>query len=109
MVKHTTPKTPTARSKHVSNVATKVSQRRVNSARIKELLYKIRRAAGLMKSFNRPVLDLGEYTPKKPEIFIGESDNVNSPNHPRFSDLGQLYYKVCVGNLSRSQQNINFA
>lgn len=100
MPKTISPRTPASRLNPVLNVATKVLQRKANSARIRELLHEIRRAAGLPMSFRRLVVNPGEYCANKQDIFIGDSDNVNSSNHPRFSELGQLYRKVCVDKTS---------
>jgi len=108
MPKAATPKTPTSRSNATRNPATKTSQRNANREKIQQLLYDIRHAAGLPKSFRRPALGLGEYAKAKPEVFTGDTDNVNSPDHPRFLELGQLYYLVCISGRSYLHQRLNF-
>ncbi|KAE9402366.1 hypothetical protein BT96DRAFT_991171 [Gymnopus androsaceus JB14] len=97
MPKATTPKTRSSQAASSSSAATKTAQRTANNARICELLYEIRHAAGVPKSFSRPAVIHGEYAASKSRIYMGEGDNVNSIHHPRFDQLGQLYQQVCIG------------
>ncbi|KAE9390341.1 hypothetical protein BT96DRAFT_946181 [Gymnopus androsaceus JB14] len=96
MPKASTPKTRSSQATSFSSAATKTAQRTANNARISKLLFEIRRAAGLPKSFSRPTLNHGEYAASKSRIYMGESDNVNSIHHPRFNQLGQLYRQTFV-------------
>ncbi|KAE9393535.1 hypothetical protein BT96DRAFT_999400 [Gymnopus androsaceus JB14] len=98
MPKVATPRTPNLRSHVTPNPATKTAQRRANRDNIQQLLYNIRRTAGLTKSFRRPVLGNGEYAKFKPLVFTGDTDNFNSSDHPHFADLGRLYYPVLRSN-----------
>lgn len=95
MPKAVIPRTPVTRAPPV-NVASKQAQRKANGASITVLLHEIRLSAGLGRSFECPALNADEYCPKKPAMFTGHTKNVNSSNHPHFSRLGQLYYKVCI-------------
>ncbi|KAE9386215.1 hypothetical protein BT96DRAFT_1006318 [Gymnopus androsaceus JB14] len=54
MPKVVTPQTPNSRSHVTPNPATKTAQRRANRDNIQQLLYDIRRTAGLATSFRRP-------------------------------------------------------
>ncbi|KAE9398086.1 hypothetical protein BT96DRAFT_995268 [Gymnopus androsaceus JB14] len=54
MPKVATPQTPNSRSHVTPNPATKTAQRRANRDNIQQLLYDIRRTAGLATSFRRP-------------------------------------------------------
>ncbi|KAE9389522.1 hypothetical protein BT96DRAFT_1003161 [Gymnopus androsaceus JB14] len=98
MPKAATSKTPTLHSNAMCNPTTKTSQCNANRENIQQLLYNIRHAAGLPKSFRRPALGLGEYAKAKPEVFTGDMDNVNSPDHLCFLELRQLYYLVYHSN-----------
>jgi len=99
MPKDSTPKTRSSQATSFSSAATKTAQRTANNARISKLLFEIRRAAGLPKSFSQPALNHGEYAASKSHIYMGESDDVNSIHHPRFNQLGQLYRQVCIGSI----------
>ena len=102
MPKTVIPRMPAAHAPPV-NVASKQAQRKANGARITVLLHEIHLSAGLGQSFECPAVNADEYCQKKLMIFTGQTENMNSSNHPCFSRLGQLYYKVCINDFLSSR------
>lgn len=73
--------------------SSKEAQRKAVTKQITEALWDIRRAARLPKTFAKPALQSTEYC-KAVTMYTGSGEYVDRNSHPRFGDLGRLYYSV---------------
>lgn len=73
--------------------SSKEVQRKAVTKQLTEALWDIQKAARLPKTFAKPTLRISEYC-KAVAIFTGSHEHVDETGHPRFGDLGRLYYAV---------------
>lgn len=75
--------------------SSKEAQWKAVTKQITEVLWDIQRAARLPKMFAKPALLRTEYC-KAVAMYTGSGEYVDGNSHPRFGDLGRLYYTVSL-------------
>lgn len=99
------PKANTSRTE--TTPSSKEAQRKVVTKQLTEVLWGIRSAAGLPKTFPKPALSKSEYC-KAVAMYTGSGEHVDEVTHPRFGDLGRLYYCVSCSRNKDTYSNIDF-